>query len=106
LKDSTLRSAFTTKQEALPENGKEQLDSAAPPAPAEALEPVRKVIKMPSLEQLTQLLKSNHKIIDKFEENKTVVFDCSLAKLWELFFQDDCQFPFNQFQKDKIKSSN
>jgi hypothetical protein len=61
---------------------------------------------MPTEAQLKQILVSEHKMLDKFKENKTIILDCPLSKLWELCFADDCVLPFNLFQKECVASAN
>ena len=43
----------------------------------------------------------------EFRDNVHVgIFECSVSKMWDLFFSDNAKYPFANFQADCLPSSN
>jgi hypothetical protein len=43
----------------------------------------------------------------EFRDNVHVaIFECSVSKMWDLFFSDNATYPFTDFQADCLPSSN
>ena len=53
-----------------------------------------KIVSVPSDNTLIEHMNTNFPILDKFKETNTIIFNCSVSKLWDLAFEDDCKLPF------------
>ena len=64
-----------------------------------------KEIIIPNDQELRNLLNES-KIIDKFNETGTEIFECSPNQLFDICFNDNAVLPYDEFWKAKIPSRN